>query len=109
MIRQRICVGLAVLLAAGAVHAQRPQLTPEQAKQFASGEVLKYVGEAGKERIDPWDPLSDPLAKGVAFTPDYIVDKGTKADGVRTFNTVQQAISRAVLDSAAEPSKRLYV
>ena len=109
MIKQRICVGLAVLLAAGAAHAQRPQLTSAQAKQFAYDEVLKYVGEAGKERIDPWDPLSDPLAKGVAFTPDYIVDQAARADGLRTFNTVQQAISRAVLDSAAQPAKRLYV
>jgi polygalacturonase len=87
----------------------RPQLTLEQAKQFSYGEVLKYVGEAGNEKVDPWDPLSDPLAKGTAFTADYIVDKTLKADGARTFNTVQEAVSRAVLDSAARPAKRLYM
>jgi polygalacturonase len=84
----------------------RPQLTQDQARQFSYGEVLKYVGVAGKETVDPWDPLNDPLAKGAVFTPDYIVDKATKADGVRTFNTVQEAVSRAVLDSAG---KRLYI
>jgi polygalacturonase len=87
----------------------RPQLTLEQAKQFSYSEVLKYVGVAGKETVDPWDPLSDPLAKGAALTPDYIVDKAARADGVRTFNTVQEAISRAVMDSAARPNKRLYL
>ncbi|MYM34128.1 pectin lyase fold-containing protein [Duganella sp. FT94W] len=92
-----------------AAASPRPQLTPEQAKQFSYSEVLKYVGEAGKERIDPWDPLADPLAKGAAFTPDYIVDKTATADGVRTFNSVQEAVNRAVLDSAAQPAKRLYV
>ncbi|WP_343730093.1 pectinesterase family protein [Duganella sp.] len=84
----------------------RPQLTLEQARQYAYSEVLKYVGVAGKETIDPWDPLSDPLARGAAFTPDYIVDKAARADGVRIFNTVQEAVSRAVLDSAG---KRLYM
>ncbi|TFW25305.1 pectin lyase fold-containing protein [Duganella callida] len=88
---------------------QRPQLTLEQAKQFSYSEVLKYVGKAGAETVDPWDPLSDPLAKGAAFKPDYIVDQTAKADGVRSFNTVQEAVNRAVLDSAAQPNKRLYL
>jgi pectin methylesterase-like acyl-CoA thioesterase len=87
----------------------RPQLSAAQAKQFAYGEVLKYVGAAGKETVDPWDPLADPLAKGASFTPDYIVDRAAKADGVKTFNTIQQAVDRAVLDSAAHPAKRLYM
>jgi polygalacturonase len=87
----------------------RPQLTLEQARQFAYSEVLKYVGVAGKETIDPWDPLNDPLARGAVFTPDYIVDKSARADGVRSFNTVQEAVSRAVADSAAKPAKRLYL
>jgi len=86
--------------------SMRPQLTLEQAKQYAYSEVLKYVGAAGKETVDPWDPLSDPLAKGAAFTPDYIVDRTAHADGVHTFNTVQEAVSRAVLDSTG---KRLYM
>jgi polygalacturonase len=87
----------------------RPQLSLDQARQFLYGEVLKYVGMAGKETVDPWDPLSDPLAKGAVFTPDYIVDKAAKADGTRTFNTVQEAVSRAVADSADKPAKRLYL
>src|SRR5471032_1838414 len=89
--------------------ATRPQLSIEQARQYACSEVLKYVGAAGSETIDPWDPLSDPLAKGAAFTPDYIVDKSAKADGVKLFSTVQEAVSRAVADSKAHPAKRLYL
>ena len=91
------------------VTANRPQLTLEQAKQFSYAEVLKYVGMAGKETIDPWDPLSDPLAKGASFMPDYIVDLVAKADGKRVFNTIQEAVTRAVADSAAAPAKRLYL
>jgi pectin methylesterase-like acyl-CoA thioesterase len=94
---------------AAAAANTRPQLTPEQARQFSYSEVLKYVGAAGKETVDPWDPLSDPLAKGASFTPDYIVDKSARADGIKTFNTVQEAVSRAVADSAAHPAKRLYM
>ncbi|MBV6322336.1 pectinesterase family protein [Duganella violaceipulchra] len=89
--------------------ATRPQLSIEQSRQYAYSEVLKYVGAAGSETVDPWDPLSDPLAKGAAFVPDYIVDKTAKADGIRLFNTVQEAISRAVVDSMAHPAKRLYL
>ncbi|MRX07924.1 pectin lyase fold-containing protein [Pseudoduganella sp. FT25W] len=89
-----------------AAASTRPQLTLDQARQFSYGEVLKYVGVAGKETVDPWDPLNDPLAKGAAFTPDYIADKDAKADGARTFNTVQEAVSRAVADSKA---RRVYI
>ncbi|MYM21703.1 pectin lyase fold-containing protein [Duganella sp. FT135W] len=92
-----------------AASSMRPQLPLEQAKQYSYSEVLKYVGTAGKESIDPWDPLSDPLAKGATFTPDYIINKAASADGIRIFNTVQEAVSRAVLDSAAHPAKRLYM
>jgi pectinesterase len=77
----------------------RPQLTPQQAAQFQYREVLKYVGVAGGEKIDPWDPLADPLATGASFTPNYVVDAGAPADGVHTFNTVQAAVSRALADS----------
>jgi pectin methylesterase-like acyl-CoA thioesterase len=87
----------------------RPQLSLDQARQFSYGEVLKYVGAAGKESVDPWDPLADPLAKGAAFTPDYIVDQAAKADGLKLFNTVQEAVSRAVADSKDHPAKRLYM
>jgi polygalacturonase len=89
----------------------RPQLTLEQARQFSYGEVLKYVGAAGKETIDPWDPLSDPLAKGAPFSPDYTVDANARSDGVRSFNTVQAAVSRAVADANASIAvrKRIYI
>ncbi|MYN15366.1 pectin lyase fold-containing protein [Rugamonas sp. FT107W] len=96
-------------VSATAAPATRPQLTIEQSKQYAYSEVLKYVGAAGKETIDPWDPLADPLAKGATFTPDYIVDKAVKADGVKLFHTVQEAVSRAVIDSKDHPAKRLYM
>lgn len=86
--------------------ARRPQLTAEQARHYAYDEVLKYVGPAGAERIDPWHPLADPLASGAAFTPDYIVDRTARADGVRIFHTVQQAVDRAVADSRAAVQAR---
>ena len=89
--------------------ARRPQLTAEQARHYAYGEVLKYVGPAGAERVDPWDPLKDPLARGTAFTPDYVVDQAARADGVKIFNTVQAAVSRAVVDGKAHPARRLYL
>ncbi len=95
------------------LNSARPQLTLEQAKHFSYSEVLKYVGAAGKETVDPWDPLSDPLSKEAQFTPDYTVDQSAKADGVRVFNTVQAAISRAVADTAArseaQRGKRIFM
>ncbi len=100
-------VSLALLAAAVSANAQ--QLTAEQASHYSYAEVLKYVGAAGRETVDPWDPLSDPLAKGAAFTPDYIVDQAAMADGARVFNTIQEAVTRAVADSAAAPSRRLYL
>ncbi|MET0322406.1 MAG: pectinesterase family protein [Duganella sp.] len=117
MIRANMVRAIAAALSMAclsAAHAQseparRPQLTPEQAKHYAYGEVLKYTGPAGQERVDPWDPLADPLAKGAVFTPDYVVDQAAKADGVKMFNTVQEAVNRAVTDGKAQPAKRLYL
>jgi polygalacturonase len=77
----------------------RPQLSAEQAKAYDYREVMKYVGPFGSERVDPWDPLADPLAKGVRFEPDYIVDMKAKADNAHTFNSVQAAVSKAVSDA----------
>jgi polygalacturonase len=84
----------------------RPQLELSQAKRYEYGEVLKYVGLAGAERADPWDPLSDPLAKGTAYTPRYTVDSSARGNGTTTFTTVQAAISRALEDGAAHPQDR---
>jgi polygalacturonase len=77
----------------------RPQLSAEQARAYDLREVLKYVGPLGAERIDPWDPLADPLATGAAFTPDYIVDARAPADGITRFASVQAAVSKAVADA----------
>jgi pectin methylesterase-like acyl-CoA thioesterase len=85
----------------------RPQLTAEQAKAYDYREVMKYVGPVGNERVEPWDPLADPLAKGARFKPDYVVDLGAKADNRTTFNSVQAAVSAAVSHSHA--GKRVYI
>jgi pectin methylesterase-like acyl-CoA thioesterase len=87
----------------------RPQLTAAQAQGYSITEVLKTVGAAGKEVIDPWDPLADPLATGAAFKADYVVDLNATADGTRVFNSVQQAVNRAVIDSASTARKRLFI
>lgn len=76
----------------------RPQLTAEQARAYDYREVLKYVGPVGSERIDPWDPLADPLVTQARLPADYVVNARAPADGITRFATVQAAVSRAVLD-----------
>ena len=88
------------------VSRSRPQLTARAAGNYAYAEVLKVTGVAGRETTDPWDPLNDPLATGATFKPDYIVDHAAAEDGRKTFKTVQAAISRAALDSAAASAPR---
>jgi polygalacturonase len=85
----------------------RPQLTAEQARAYDYREVLKYVGPFGSERVDPWDPLADPLARGVKFTPDYVVDAHAHAGNASTFNSVQAAVSKAV--SGTKRHGRTYI
>ena len=92
----------------------RPQLKPEQARLFEIDEVLKYVGEAGKEKIDPWMPLNDPLVKDTKFNADYRVNRALKADGKTVFHTIQAAIQQAVIDGRklsqqGASKKRLYI
>lgn len=88
----------------------RPQLSAADARRYDYREVLKYVGLAGGERVDPWDPLADPLARGAKFKPAYTVDAGVKADGLATFNTVQAAVSRAAADSAGAAARpRIHI
>jgi polygalacturonase len=87
----------------------RPQMSAAQVQAYSIAEVLKYVGKAGNETIDPWNPLADPLAQGTAFKADYVVDAAARADGVVTFNSVQAAVSRAVSDTAGSPRKRWYI
>lgn len=97
-----------VALAAESAH---PQLTAVQAEAYSYTEVLKYTGAAGHEKIDPWDPLADPIASGEPVKPDYTVDANAHADGVTVFNTVQEAVNRAVIDSRAanDPRHRLAI
>jgi polygalacturonase len=85
----------------------RPQLTAQQARAYDYREVMKYTGPIGNERVDPWDPLADPLALGTRFQPDYVVDQKARANGVTTFNSVQAAVSQAVSDTAR--TRRIYI
>ncbi|MES2148416.1 MAG: pectinesterase family protein [Pseudomonadota bacterium] len=94
-------------IAASAQEPRHPQLSAAQAASYSMTEVLKYVGQAGKERIDPWNPLADPLAQGAAFMADYVVDTSAEANGATVFNTVQAAIDRAVSDTHA--ASRVYI
>jgi polygalacturonase len=84
----------------------RPQLTAEQARAYDYREVMKYAGPVGNERVDPWDPLADPLATGARFKPDYVVDAKANADGKKTFHTVQAAVSQALVEANG---KRIYI
>jgi pectin methylesterase-like acyl-CoA thioesterase/lysophospholipase L1-like esterase len=88
----------------------RPQLSDAQARDHSYGEVLKHTGAVGQERVDPWDPLSEPPATGAAPKPDYTVDAAAKADGNAVFHTVQSAVSAAVARAAAEDRKaRIHI
>ncbi|QJR14628.1 hypothetical protein DSM104440_01435 [Usitatibacter palustris] len=67
----------------------RPQLNEAQAARYAYRAVL-----AGDPR-DGWDPLTDPFATRTVPLVDATVDRAAKADGQRTFATVQSAIDAA--------------
>ncbi|MFQ1702525.1 pectinesterase family protein [Loktanella agnita] len=67
----------------------RPQLTADQAAAFSWSEVLRYVGPAGADRVDPWVPSRINVDE---LVPDYIVGQGG------TCTTVQEAINRAITD-----------
>lgn len=84
---------------------KRPQLTPEQAAQFHYLEVMKRTGPAGAERVDPWDPLSDPfMRKDAEVTPHYHL----KADG--PVGALQQLIDTAVRSAIESKSTdRIYI
>ena len=89
-----------------AARSPRPQLTSELARAYDYREVLKYVGPVGNERIEPWDPLADPLASQADLKADYTVDARAPADGTTRFSTVQTAVSRAV---AAGGARRIVI
>ena len=84
----------------------RPQLTAEQVRAYDYRTVLQYVGPIGNERIDPWDPLADPLVTNADLKADYTVDARAPADGTTRFATVQAAVSRAV---AAGGKRRVVI
>jgi polygalacturonase len=93
------CSGKFLPFPAEADRNQRPQLSAGQAKAYDYREVLKYVGPVGNERVEPWDPLADPLVTQARLTPDYVVDARAPADGLTRFATVQAAVSHAVTDT----------
>jgi polygalacturonase len=101
------CGGRFPAFPAEPVDNPRPQLTADQARAYELREVLKYVGPLGAERVDPWDPLADPLATGAAFTPDYTVDANAKPDGVTRFASVQAAVNKAIVDGGR--TRRTYI
>ena len=108
----RACACAAACALACAAHARderdlRPQLSAAEAAHFSMAEVLKFVGPAGAERVDPWSPMADPLARGAAYHADYTVDAHAKPNGRTTFATVQGAIDRAI--SAHHANARVYI
>ncbi|MCS0615173.1 pectinesterase family protein [Massilia kyonggiensis] len=92
------CAGKFLPFPEQAVRSPRPQLTAQQARAYDYREVLKYVGPVGNERVEPWDPLADPLASKADLKADYAVDSRAPADGATRFATVQAAVSRAVVE-----------
>ena len=76
----------------------RPQLNAEQAKLYSIAQVLRTTGAAGKEVIDPWNPLNDDLVNKTDLPVDYVVDVNAPADGKTRFATVQAAINQALID-----------
>jgi len=100
------CAGRFAPFPEPAVRSPRPQLTAEQAHAYDYREVLKYVGTVGNERIDPWDPLADPLAAKGDMKADLTVDVAAAPDGTTRFATVQAAVSRAV---AAGGTRRIVI
>jgi polygalacturonase len=100
------CAGRFLPFPEPAVRSMRPQLTAGQARAYDYREVLKYVGPVGNERIEPWDPLADPLATGAPLHADYTVDARAPADGATRFATVQAAVDRAV---AAGGTRRIVI
>lgn len=92
----------------------RPQLTSDQAKLYSIEQVLRTTGLAGKEVVDPWNPMQDDLVTKTDFPADYVVDANATADGKTRFTTVQTAINQALLDgrrlvAEKSPRQRLYI
>lgn len=100
------CAGRFVPFPEQAARDPRPQLTAEQARAYDYREVLKYVGPVGNERVEPWDPLADPLAGKAELKANYTVDARAPGDGTTRFATVQAAVSRAV---AAGGTRRVVI
>jgi polygalacturonase len=100
------CAGRFLPFPDPAVRNPRPQLTAAQARAYDYREALKYVGPVGNERVEPWDPLADPLATHHDLKADYTVDAQAPGDGATHFATVQAAVSRAV---AAGGTRRVVI
>lgn len=92
--------------------ATRPQLSDAQAANYTMAKVLEKVTDANGALIsDPWDPTKDAWMNSPAGgKANYTVDKAAKADGVTVFNSVQAAVSKAVVDATASGSSaRIYI
>ena len=85
---------------------ERPQLSTAEAEKFHYLEVLKYVGRAGAEREDPWDPKADGFMAGrEGVNADYTVC--ASGDGYRS---IQLAVNKAVGDAkAGRTAARIYI
>jgi polygalacturonase len=96
------CTGRFPVFPGEAPRNGRPQLTAEQAKAYDYREVLKWVGPVGAERVEPWDPMRDPLVTAARLNADYVVDARAASDGLTRFATVQAAVNRAVTEGGGK-------
>jgi hypothetical protein len=94
-------------LPGGAGRQPAPPADGRAGQSLRAARGAEVRGPLGAERVDPWDPLADPLATGAAFTPDYTVDANAKADGVARFASVQAAVNKAVADAGR--TRRTYI
>lgn len=58
----------------------RPQLTAAQAAQYTRSQVLRFVGPAGAERDDSWEPVP---VNPADLVPDYVVGPAGDASNVQ--------------------------
>ena len=68
-------------------------------------EVFSYVGRAGEEQFNPWEPELATNSKA-----DFVVDANHPSDGIRHFSTIQSAIDELVRINKSNHSKqRVFV
>ena len=83
----------------------RPQLTEVESRAYSRKEVFSYVGRAGEEKFNPWEPV---LATNT--WADFVVDANHPSDGIRYFLTIQSAIDELVrINKTTHSRKRVFV